>query len=61
MRHGANVNLRSCARTFFHKTYDDFYDRTRGFWSPLELIYSVLDEKGEARTMASAVSCMQNG
>ena len=42
------VNPRSLTRTFFEATHDDFHMRTRGFWSPLCLIFGVLDEKGEA-------------
>jgi len=42
------VNARSMIRTAFTASYDDFFARTRGFFMPLTLIYSVLDEKGEA-------------
>ena len=44
----SEVNVRSIVRTFFTATYDDFYRRTRGYFSPLCLIFSVLDEKGDA-------------
>ena len=42
------VNPRSIARTAFAASHDDFCMRTRGYFQPLSLIYSVLDEKGEA-------------
>ena len=42
------VNPRSIARTFFEETHDDFYMRTRGYFSPLCLPWGVLDEKGDA-------------
>lgn len=44
----SEVNARSLTRTFFEAVHDDFYTRTRGFWSPLCLIWGVLDEKGDA-------------
>lgn len=42
------VNARSITRTAFTASHDDFFMRTRGFFMPLSLIFSVLDEKGEA-------------
>ena len=42
------VNMRSITRTAFSASHDDFLTRTRGFFMPLSLIFSVLDEKGEA-------------
>eukprot|EP00966_Prymnesium_polylepis_P169435 3917597-Prymnesium_polylepis.1 len=43
-----NVNARQIARTFYKAVHADFFLRTRGYWSPLCLIFGVLDEKGGA-------------
>ena len=43
-----HVKERAIARTFFTATHTDFLMRTRGWWSPMALIFSVLDKKGEA-------------